>query len=138
MTMNRSQSHSNYLPRRIDPNTRIAHDQAFFRILLVLIVVCVIAILAGKAHAQVAQPSQWQAQPPTTAPAAPTTSTPAVPAKPVQPPPVPVPVTVPYQPTDPESKDGRILQLEAINNLKDWQTAAMQLKEYSAYNQSLA
>ena len=113
-------NHPNYLHRRIDSNTRAAHDRAFFNVLVGLIIVCVIAILAGKAHGQ-----EMAQRPPAAKPEA-------------KPTPAPNPPTSPYQPTDPESKDGRILQLEAINNLKDWQTAAMQLKEYSAYNQSLA
>src|ERR1039458_3774799 len=115
-------NHPNYLHRRLDSNTRIAHDRAFFRVLLVLIVVCVIAILAGKAHGQ-----EMGQRPPAAKPEAKPATAPAVSLS-----------AITYQPTDPEAKDGRILQLEAINNLKDWQTAAMQLKEYSAYNQSLA
>ena len=126
---------TNYLHRRISPDTQSAHDRAFLRTLIVLLVICVIAILAGNAHGQQSPVEPKSATKPTK-PAtvtAPTSTPPAavpVPAK-------PSPAKPEFIPTDSEAKDLRIAQLEAINAQQVWNAAALKLPEYGAFNQSV-
>jgi hypothetical protein len=114
-----------------------AHDRALFVALLAIIAICLLCAIADKAYGQSSASTNTSAASATTSASAPATKPEPVKSTPPSPSSSSAPSPSPYQPTPEQSKDLRIAQLEAITAQQAWNTAAMKLAEYQAFDRAV-